>query len=222
MNQILAMVIALSAIAGVTVYEGLRFEFWNTTDPEELNRFATRLDAVPKSFGDWSSEAAEVDETQLAAAEIRAHVSRNYVNSKSGAKVNVFLVCGKTHPMAIHSPDQCYGAAGFAQGDPSRKYVEANGRVAEFWSSRFTRDMNLEQQALDIVWGWAGDDGVWQAPTNPRPHFSNKNALYKLYLITEPGSDADANEFLEAFLPVLDQRLFAPVEPESETAESTS
>ena len=223
MNQLVAMVIALSAIAGVTVYEGLRFEFWTTTDPEELNHFAERVEAVPASFGDWSSAAAQVDDEQLRAAQVRAHVSRDYVNAKTGAKVNVFLVCGKTHPMAIHSPDQCYAAAGFEQGDPSRKYVTANGRTAEFWSSRFTREANLERQALDIVWGWAADDGVWQAPTSPRPHFSNKNALYKIYLITAPGAESDAELFLKDFLPVLDKRLFTPVEPKNENpAETTS
>src|SRR6185312_15341632 len=123
MNQIFATVIALAAIAGTTVYEGIRFEFWTNIDPEVLNRFAENLKAVPESFGDWSSEPAAVDEAQMAAAEIVAHVSRDYVNRKTGAKVNVFLVCGKTHPMAIHSPDQCYAAAGFKQGDANRKYI---------------------------------------------------------------------------------------------------
>ncbi|MEX2141399.1 MAG: exosortase-associated EpsI family protein [Pirellulales bacterium] len=222
MNQFLAMVIALSAITGVTIYEGLRFEFWSTTDPEELNHFAERLEAVPESFGDWSSEPAEADEEQLAAAQVHAHVSRDYVNGKTGAKVNVFLVCGKTHPMAIHSPDQCYAAVGFTQGDPSRKYVEVNGRTAELWSSRFSREENLEQQALDVVWAWAADDGVWQAPTSPRPHFSNRNALYKIYLITAPGADSDAESFLKDFLPVLDKQLFTPVKPKTETADETT
>jgi hypothetical protein len=222
MNQFIATIIALSAITGVTIYEGLRFEFWSTTDPEELNHFAERLEAVPETFGDWSGQPAEVDEEQLGYAQVYAHVSRDYVNSKTGGKVNLFLVCGKTHPMAIHSPDQCYGAAGFEQGDPSRKNIAVNGRNAELWSSRFTREANLETQALDIVWGWAADDGVWQAPTSPRPHFSNKNALYKLYLITAPGAESDAQQFLKDFLPVLDKVLFAPAETPTDDAEETT
>jgi hypothetical protein len=224
MNQFVAMVIALSAITGVTIYEGVRFEFWSSADPEELNHFAQRLKSVPQSFGDWSSQPADADEEQLAAAQVYAHVSRDYIHGKTGAKVNVFLVCGKTHPMAIHSPDQCYAAAGFEQGDPSRKYVDVNGRAAELWSSQFTREANLDRVALNIVWGWAADDGVWQAPTSPRPHFSNKNALYKIYLISSPGAEADTEQFLKDFLPVLDERLFTPVETkaEAETAEETT
>jgi hypothetical protein len=222
MNQLVAMIIALSAITGVTIYEGVRFEFWRTTDPEELNHFAKRLETVPESFGDWSSRPAAVDDVQLAAAQVRAHVSRDYTNRKTGAKVNVFVVCGKVHPMAIHSPDQCYAAVGFTQGDPSRKYVAVNGRTAEFWSSRFTRQENLETQALDIVWAWAADDGIWQAPTSPRPHFSSENALYKIYLMTPPGAEADADQFLKDFLPVLDKALFTPAEPKTEPAEETT
>ena len=82
-------------------------------------------------------------------------------------------------------------------------------------SARFTRDTNLERQALDIVWGWAPDTGVWEAPTNPRPHFSNKDVLCKIYVITQPGEESGnkpaAVGFLEDFLPVLDKVLFAPV-----------
>jgi hypothetical protein len=222
MNQLFAMIIALSAITGVTIYEGIRFEFWSTADPEELDRYAERLEGVPESFGDWTSVPAEVDDVQLRGAHVRAHVSRDFVNQKTGAKVNVFLVCGKTHPMAIHSPDQCYAAAGFLQGDTSRKYIDANGRTAELWSSRFTRVANLEQQALDIVWAWAADEGVWQAPTSPRPHFSNKSALYKIYVITQPGAEGDADAFLKEFLPILDEVLFRPAETKSETIEETT
>jgi hypothetical protein len=226
MNQIISMVVALSAIAGVTVYEGLRFGFWNDADPAELNHFAERLAAVPKEFGDWSSDEAKVDPVQIAAAGVRAYISRDYVNHKTGAKVNVFLVCGKTHPMAIHSPDQCYAAAGFTQGDTNRKYIQAEGRTAELWAAQFTREADLGSQKIDILWSWAPDDGNWLAPTTPRPFFANKNALYKLYVIAEPGAGGEkkmaAEVFLEDFLVELNNLLFAPIEPETEeTATAT-
>jgi hypothetical protein len=217
MNQIMATVVALAAIAGTTVYEGVRFGFWNDADPEELNQFAKLLADVPESFGDWTSEPAPYDANQLAAAEVREHVSRFYIHRRTGAKLNVFLSCGKTHPMAIHSPDQCYPAAGFTKGETSRQYKHYNGRVAEFWFSRFTRTAGIQEEAQDILWSWAPDDGNWQAPTNPRPHFSNKNALYKLYVFSVPGAHSDnkaaADAFLEEFLPVLDERLFKANQP---------
>jgi hypothetical protein len=168
---------------------------------------------VPESFGDWTSEPAPFDEAQLQAAEVRGHVSRNYIHRKTGARVNVFLSCGKTHPMSIHSPDLCYAAAGFTQGEASRRYTHVNGRSAELWYAQFTREVDLIKETLDIFWSWAPDDGNWQAPTNPRPHFSNKNALYKLYVITTPGAKSEnkgaTDAFLEDFLPLLDKKLFA-------------
>jgi hypothetical protein len=226
MNQIIATIVALSAIAGVTIYEGIRFEFWNSADPQELNYFAERLEGVPREFGDWTSEEAKVEQGQLNAAGVRGYVSRDYVHKKSGAKLNVFLVCGRTHPMAIHSPDQCYAAAGFSQGEMNRRYVQAEGRTAELWGAQFTRDTEVGAQKLEVLWSWAPDDGNWQAPTNPRPHFSNKNALYKLYVIAQPGLEVDnrlaADVFLEKFLVELDKQLFAPIDAEAEEPAQTA
>jgi hypothetical protein len=226
MNQIISMVVALSAIAGVTVYEGIRFGFWNDSDPEELEHFAARLEDLPREFGDWTSEEAKVDPREIAAAGIRGYISRDYIHKKSGAKLNVFVVCGKTHPMAIHSPDQCYAAAGYAQGETNRRYIQAEGRTAELWGAQFTRDTELGTQKLEVLWSWAPDDGSWQAPTNPRPHFSNKNALYKIYVISQPGTEVEnrlaADVFLESFLVELNKRLFKPIEPEAEETAQTA
>jgi hypothetical protein len=221
MNQVLSAVVALAAIAGVTVYEGVRFGFWSDADPEEINRFVELLRGVPESFGDWTSEPAKSDEVQLTAAEVRGHFSRDFIHRKTGARVNVFLACGKTHPMAIHSPDQCYPAAGYKEGERSRKYKIVNGRSAEFWYARFTRSAGFQQEDQDILWSWAPDDGNWQAPTNPRPHFSNKNALFKLYVFSAPGEQPEnklaVDEFLDDFLPILDERLFKPAATPSES-----
>jgi hypothetical protein len=226
MNQIISMVVALSAIAGVTVYEGIRFGVWNNADPEELNQFAERLERVPREFGDWTSEEAKITQAEIKAADIRAYISRDYVHKKSGAKLNVFLVCGKTHPMAIHSPDQCYAAAGFAQGETNRRYVQAEGRTAELWGAQFTRDTELGAQKLEVLWSWSPDDGNWQAPTNPRPHFSNKDALFKIYVISQPGTEVDnrlaSDVFLESFLVELNKLLFAPTEAEAEEPAQTA
>jgi hypothetical protein len=226
MNQIMSMVVALSAIAGVTVYEGIRFGFWNDSDPEELNYFAERLQKVPAQFGDWTSDSAKITQEEVKAAGIRAYVSRDYVHKKSGAKLNVFLVCGKTHPMAIHSPDQCYAAAGYKQGETNRRYIQAEGRTAELWCAQFTREADLGTQKLEVLWSWAPDDGSWQAPTNPRPHFSNKNALYKIYVIAPPGAEVEnrpaAEVFLESFLVELNKLLFTPIEPEADESAQTA
>jgi hypothetical protein len=223
MHQILATVVALAAITGATIYEGIRFGLWNDADPAELAYFTERLTGVPESFGDWTSEPAPEDAGQLAAAEVRGHVSRIYENRKTGAKVNVFLACGKTHPMSIHSPDACYAATGFTQGDTNRRWVDVNGRMAEFWAATFNREAMLQRESLDIAWAWAPGDGLWQAPTNPRPHFSDKDALFKLYVITR--LDAQSNNqqaseaFLAEFLPLIDKILFEAEKPELESAE---
>ena len=223
MHQILATAVALVAIGGVTIYEGVRFGLWNYSDPAELEHFAARLKSVPEEFGDWKSEPAPEDAAQLAAAEVRGHVSRIYENRTTGAKVNVFLACGKTNPMAVHTPDACYAATGYTQGETNRRWVHANGRQGEFWAAPFSRTTLLQEESLDIAWAWAPAEGPWQAPTNPRPHFSDKDSLYKLYVITrldeERTTQGASEAFLTDFLPILDKLLFEPAAREADAAE---
>jgi hypothetical protein len=227
MNQIAAYVIAGAAIIGVTIYDGLRWERWGARDPAELDRFVKQLSQLPNSVGEWDSEPAPYEEKQIAAAEIRGHYSRIFTNRETGAKVNVFLVCGKTKPTIDHSPDQCYAAAGYAlQGEAHRETIEYGETRGEFKRGRFGRETALDREQVEVLWAWT-HDGVWTAPTNPRMTFANVGALYKLYVINTPDSAAEGKRasevFLKEFLPIVDRHLFqAPLtEVEPETDEQT-
>jgi hypothetical protein len=227
MNQIAAYVIAGVAIVGVTVFDGLRWERWGARDPAELERFAQQLRLIPNHVGDWDSEPAPNDEKQIQAAEIRGYYSRIFHNRRTGASVNVFLVCGKTKPIVDHSPDQCYAAAGFElQGEAHREPVEYGDRKGEFKRGRFGRDTALEREEVEVLWAWT-HEGDWTAPTNPRMTFASVGALYKIYVINTPGAAIDGKraneEFLKEFLPIVDRQLFqtAVADPQPETAEQS-
>jgi hypothetical protein len=225
MNQIAAYAIAAAAIVGVTIYDGLRWERWGARDPAELDRFVKLLEHIPNQVGDWDSEPAPSDPVQIAAAEIRGNYSRIFHNRRTGAKVNVFLVCGKTKPIIDHSPDQCYAAAGYDSiGEAHREPIPYGETKGEFKRGRFGRDTALDREQVEVLWGFT-HDGIWTAPTNPRMTFANFGALYKLYVINPPqpaidGTSASA-AFLKDFLPIVDRHLFqVPVaESQGETAE---
>jgi hypothetical protein len=216
MNQIAAYVIAGAAIVGVTIYDGLRWERWGARDPAELDRFVQLIDRIPTQIGDWESVAAPSDPKQISAAEIRGHYSRTFHNRRTGASVNVFLVCGKTKPMIDHSPDQCYAAAGYElQGEAHRETIEFGESRGEFKRGRFGKETALDREQVEVLWAWT-HDGNWTAPTAPRMTFANLGALYKLYVINppQPGIDGSpaSTAFLKDFLPVVEKQLFlAPV-----------
>jgi hypothetical protein len=213
------MLRTLPAWTGVTLVvacglaEGLWSGRWHTSDAPQ--RAAERLAEVPLAVGDWQGEAKELGAEQAAKAEITGHLSRRYVNRRTGAAVNVLLVCGRAGPVALHPPEVCYQGAGYRLvGDKSRQAVpaEALPAPAAFWVGQFQKDGALPAP-LRIYWAWNGG-GPWEAADNPRVSFARAAALYKLYVIRElprldEPPDADpAREFLKDFLPQLQGRLF--------------
>ena len=191
MNQIAAYTIAGLAILGVTIFDGVRWERWGARDPAELDRFAEQLRLIPHSVGDWDSKPAPNDDSQIKAAEIHGHYSRIFQNRRTGATVNVFLVCGKTKPTIDHSPDQCYAAAGYAlQGEADRDSIDYGDRKGEFKRGRFGRETSLGSEQVEILWAWT-HDGEWTAPTSPQMTFASVGALYKLYVINTPEISVD-------------------------------
>jgi hypothetical protein len=177
---------------------------------------AARLGRVPMTLGDWEARTVEVDDAQLAAAEIAGHLSRAYRNRRDGSVVTAFLVCGPPGPIAVHTPDVCYAGAGYeVAGAQSRRSLPAGpaGRLAEFMHAELARPAATPVGAasrLDILWAWSAD-GDWQAPDNPRLAYASQPTLYKLYLIREVDSRAGGDpsrDLLDVLLPELEQALF--------------
>ncbi|MDZ4819368.1 MAG: exosortase-associated EpsI family protein [Planctomycetota bacterium] len=216
MNQtFLVLGLAVMAIAGSTAYEGYRTNRWGEINPEELKEFTAKLDKIPHSFGDWTSEDSvktqeERDEV-LKAAGLSGFIKRMYTNSKTNQKVSAFIACGKKKDVIIHSPDQCYAASGFTEYDRNRSTF-GEFDPAEFWGASFVQDANGKKNSLNIYWSWASEKGNWKAPDVPRM-FYNHGALYKIYAISEPDPATEKGEpaaatFLKEFVPVANQALF--------------
>jgi hypothetical protein len=183
----------------------------------ELESALARLDRVPHRFGDWQGTDLDLDARQVRLGGMDGFVHRRYENPKTGHAVVVLLACGRAGPIAVHTPDGCYGGAGYALNkSPARHAVAAAGRgpAAEFWTARFTRRKGALASQLRIYWTW-GSKGAWQAPDNPRFHFAGARALYKLYVIQELNhadeqlDEASCQGFLRALLPELDRALGA-------------
>jgi hypothetical protein len=198
------------------VYEGLRSDRWGKS--EDLVEAAKRLENVPAEFGDWTSETVEMDEKVLRVAEAAGHVSRIYKNRKNRAEVSVLLLCGRTGPIGAHTPDVCYAGSGYEMvGQPEKKTLPfGTNSAATYWSVRFEKK-SLDAIPQRVCWMW-GNDGDWQAATNPRSEFALKKSLYKLYvtrgetnlLPTRDTQPDPIQEFLKDFLPEVKTALAKP------------
>jgi hypothetical protein len=213
MSRILPALVALPLIVAFGMVEGAWTGRWvHQRAPEEA---AARLEMVPMSFGEWDGVAKELDPRQVAKAELSGHALRRYVHRTSGANLSVLLVAGRSGPVAVHTPDVCYGGVGFdLVAPPVSTSVNTDGASA-FKVGSFKKVSAPVPEYLRVFWAWSTDGKSWTAPDNPRLTFGGAPALYKLYVIRQM---ADANEspqadpcvdFLRQFLPMVEKSLAA-------------
>jgi hypothetical protein len=223
MKAIVPLAVALVVVSIGTFLQGIYSERWGRSRSDQLAEFTARLSEVPMIVGDWVGDDEEVDEEQFARSNCDGHVSREYVNSRNGKKVSVYLVSGSGRHVTIHTPDWCYRGAGYemdAQPNPYTIPVEGLETDPEFRTTTFTKhEVAGAPDRLRIFWTFT-DDGVWQGPSSPKPVFGARDAMFKAYFITkaplrnEAPEDSPTCDFVKEFMPVLNKVLFAAT-PES-------
>src|SRR5262249_47338187 len=147
---------------------------------------------------------------------IAGYVYRRYRHARTGDEFTVLLLCGRSGPMSVHTPDVCYRGAGFTQAAPAvPTEVTPLGSedAAKLWTAEFGKERSQVGRRLHIYWAWGLPGGQWQAAENPRVTFAAKPALYKLYVVrtltsaNRKGEDAQAQDFLSTLVGQLDQAL---------------
>jgi hypothetical protein len=177
----------------------------------ELEQAVTRLDRIPETVGNWRARRVpdvDAEELELAGAEgawIRRFTATN------NDSVLVVLLVGRAGNMSVHRPESCYPGAGYDQAGSSVRYaVNAvdGSRLAECWTSRFSKPEVASASHLRIFWSWYAG-GKWQAPGWPRWEFAHLPCVYKLYVIRETNNRPEtldnepAVKFMQQFLPKL-------------------
>ena len=212
MTRWLIVVLAVAGLAAAAVVDRLT----SGVESGDVKEAASRLDRVPKEFGDWTSTELPMEEKVLKVAEAAGHVSRVYASGKNKYQVSVLLLCGPTGPIGAHEPKYCYAGNGYdTNGPQQKKAVSVEGVAATYWSVQFAKKPPSADPALRVCYMW-GLDGEWKAADSPRSEFALKRALYKLYVTcAEPkepakGAPDPVHEFLLAFLPEAKKALAAP------------
>lgn len=216
--RILPTLIAVAMILSAGIVHGLVSGRWG--DPRQLDTALGRLETVPASFGDWTSEDLTIPESQLRIGEIDGYISRIY-RHPDGRAVNLLIVGGRPGPISVHTPDICFQGAGFRmRGTPQTRSVPlvAGEPPVELQTADFTKSDAALTTHLRVFWGWSAA-GAWTAPSNPRLAFAGHPYLFKMYLtraLGEPGESLDDDvslQFLHDLMPHLRRDLF----PQSKT-----
>jgi hypothetical protein len=212
MSRIFRLLAALPVVIAFGVVDGIWSERWGPSP--DLEQAAARLDEVPIQVGNWEGHDKPIDKRQLERLGIRGYVNRVYVNRRTGAELEVFLVYGKRGPICVHTPDVCFEGAGYTRQGAITRRTAPRRVPAEFWTARFRPAGGAMFPPKRIDWAWT-INGDWQAPDSPRLAFARSAALYKIYVIHNmrpQGGAADNDptpEFVRQFLPAVNRCLYA-------------
>jgi hypothetical protein len=207
---------ALLVLLATAVVQGLWTDRWGGR--RDLEQALARLEQMPSAAGAWSGKPEEFDPEQADQAKrvgIAGLKRQRFARSPGGPPVSAILMGGRFGPLSVHTPDICYGSAGYVVlGAPARVELKCDdGSEAVFWTARFHKPNSPETPALRMFWGWNAGDG-WLAPETPRWTFRMKPVLFKLYVAREmaspdEGPEGDGLAFLRTWLPELNKVLFA-------------
>ena len=203
------------ALVGVTAAQGVLTGRWvGKNVSEELRQNATRLESsFPKEFGAWKMVAeTQADPAQLKVAGAVGHISREYQNSETGARVGVFVVCATPSDASGHTPDRCYPSAGFeiAEQEHRETITLEDGGTAEAFSGSFKKP----GESLRIFWTYAVT-GKWIAPQIARIELANNASVFKIYAIIDetamPRGEGSRMglQFLSDLIPEFDRVIFS-------------
>ena len=208
-------------VVAVGAAHGLYSNRW--TISADLEERIHRLDLVPPVLGRWQAEVDkqgriidELSEDDLRRGGIKGHFYGRYKNLDTNESVTLFIVCGRSGPISVHTPDVCYGGSGFNQiGKQFRKDIAVAGNDnRSVWALKFFKPPStFARSEIEVNWAWNGGHG-WMAPDEPRWTFAGYSSLYKLYVVRDLSSLPSAKEqdpsvsFLKVFLPELEKILY--------------
>ncbi len=217
MTRSLPVVGATLLLVGAGCALGLWTDRWGLS--ADLEQAPGKLARLPRAVGPWHGTDEVLDQRQARAAEARGYLLRRYAHADSGATLSVLVVCGRPGPVAVHSPEVCYGGSGFTPDGPRQRRqvaVEGASAPAELWVERYRKSEAALPEHVQIYYAWNAW-GAWTAADNPRLKFASARALYKLYVVRRLPRDAEASAadpipgFLRLFLAQLDRCLFSSV-----------
>src|SRR5437762_3200546 len=130
-------VAALALVASGGLVHGYWTGRWGKS--QAIEQAVGRLDHVPVAVGDWTGEEIELDRRDMERTGAASWLARRYQNRLTAGSASVFLVCGRSGPVSVHTPDVCYAGSGYEAVDPPSEWTVDLGSegAAQLWTTRF-------------------------------------------------------------------------------------
>lgn len=171
------------------------------------------LEQVPMTLGTWAGTSTEMDPRIVEATGSTDHVTRRYVDGRTGVMLDVIILYGPTSEVFIHSPELCYPKAGFASaGDAMARPIACPGGAIPFRSLAYTKGEGSQTDRQEIYYSWRFN-GRWSTTVSSPKESARIPGMYKVQIarrISLRESRALSNPceaFLELLLPDLEARM---------------
>jgi hypothetical protein len=210
MTRTVAFLITFALIAGSGAIAGLWTNRWHTSLSGA--EAAHRLAQVPLDVDGWDATPYTLTDREVKQGDLDGYLHRKYVHRKTGESVTVLVVCGRSGPICVHTPEVCYGNSGYAQTATLR--YQPKGELPVDMSVMEFRKANVAVPSeLRLFLAWGTKQG-WSAPKQPRLTFVKHPVLFKIYVIREvpklleKHEEDVATELIQSLLPMLQEHLF--------------
>jgi hypothetical protein len=165
------------------------------------------------TLGTWAGTPTEMDPRIVDATGSTDHVTRRYVDGRTGVILDVIVLYGPTSNVFIHSPELCYPKAGFASaGDTMSRQIPCPGGPVPFRSLAYTKGEGSQADRQEVYYSWRYN-GRWSTSVSSPKESARIPGMYKVQVarrISPRESRAVSNpceSFLELLLPDLEARM---------------
>lgn len=217
------------AVAVLAASAGLRA--WQRTQVDEAMRSGGKspfpLESLPLTLGSWQGKDDVLDPQIARATGAVDRLFRSYIDRRTGVRLSVIVLYGPAVGMAIHSPENCYRAAGYSLVDgPRMRPVLWDDHDLPFRSLTFARGDGGQRDRQHVYYAWRYD-GRWSPDLAVQKRIERIAGMYKVHVaraaaeseqfdLVETGAGADAaprllrdpcQDFLDLLVPEIERRL---------------
>jgi hypothetical protein len=191
---------ALAALVLILVnglVHGFLTQRWSVLTEGRVDAAADRISGIPLQLPSWKGQEVETDAAKMPEEVVGRNVSVSYEHRITHKKVLVYLACGRTAALELHTPLECYPANGYTKvGQETRVSVphQSASPHPEFWTATFSIMEGPLPVNLRVFWAWQGATGGWQVPDNRFRTFRASPFLYKCYTVRQLTTAGDPLE----------------------------
>jgi hypothetical protein len=177
------------------------------------------LSTIPITLGDWSGSATELDARIVEATGSTDHITRRYVDRRTGVSLDVIVLYGPTSEIFIHTPELCYPKAGYASdGDSINREIVTPGMKMPVRSVVYKKGDPGQVERQEVYYSWRYN-AKWSASvSSPK---ESEPGMYKVQVSRLAGKfesrtvDNPCEAFLSELLPDLEARITGKVSTQS-------